>query len=122
VRFALIAAHFEHSFTSKSNFDLVAFFEIERVNHSRGQPHCQTIAPFRYPHQSPLKYISLVYLKENLGNSIQRRFMASLQDKSPAQRDPFDVVLPQCLCATLRTLQPLFTNENHPLVATGLKL
>jgi hypothetical protein len=35
----LITAHFEHPITSNSNLDLVTFFEIERVNHSRGQPH-----------------------------------------------------------------------------------
>ena len=48
--------------TSNSNLDLVAFFEIERVNYSRGQPHCQTIAPStRYLHRSPLTYIPIIF-------------------------------------------------------------
>jgi len=51
-----------------------AFFEIERVNHSRGQPHRQTITPFGYLHQPSLIYIVIVYLKQNPCNSLQRRF------------------------------------------------
>jgi len=50
VRFGLIAAHFEHPFTSNSNLDLVAFFEIARI-----------ITSFRYLHQpqsSPVCYFT----------------------------------------------------------------
>jgi hypothetical protein len=38
-RFTSIAAHFELALTSDSNLDLVAFFEVERVNHCRRQAH-----------------------------------------------------------------------------------
>jgi hypothetical protein len=42
---ALIAAHFEGTVTSDPNFDLIAFFEVERIDDGRGQPHRQTVTP-----------------------------------------------------------------------------
>src|SRR4029077_13876245 len=59
--FALIAAHFEDSFTSDANLDLVAFLEVERVDDRRRQPHRQAIAPFRYLHWTSLIYTAIVY-------------------------------------------------------------
>jgi hypothetical protein len=46
VTFALIAAHFEYPLTGDPNLDLVAFLEIESVNHGRGQPHRKAVPPF----------------------------------------------------------------------------
>jgi ABC-type antimicrobial peptide transport system permease subunit len=83
VRFALIATHFEHTLTSNSNLDLVTFFEIERVNHSRGQPHCQTIAPFRYLHRLSLIYIVIVYLKLVLRKQMVNVLRATVRSIDP---------------------------------------
>jgi hypothetical protein len=44
--FAAILGQFKNAVLSDTNFDLVAFFQIERV-HDRGrQAHCQAVAPF----------------------------------------------------------------------------
>jgi hypothetical protein len=41
----VIAAHFEGSPMRNSNFNLIAFFQFERVDHRRGQAHGQAIPP-----------------------------------------------------------------------------
>src|SRR6266849_2240054 len=76
---ALVAAYLEHPLTSDANLDLVAFFEFERVNHSRGQTHRQAIAPFGYLHGPSMIYIFIVYHGEYLRNSIRGCFVHELK-------------------------------------------
>jgi hypothetical protein len=42
---ASIAAYLELTIAGDPHFDLVAFLQIQGLNHGRGQPHSETIPP-----------------------------------------------------------------------------
>src|SRR5438477_12632375 len=55
---ALIVAHFKCASMRNSDFDVVALFQFQCVDHCSGQPHSQAVSPFCNLHKSPWIYIA----------------------------------------------------------------
>lgn len=53
---ALVAADLERALADDADLDLIAFLELERFDHGRGQTYRQTVTPLSYLHNITRRY------------------------------------------------------------------
>src|ERR1700758_3690937 len=81
---ALIAAHLEGWALRHSNLDLIALFQLKRIDHRGGQTHRQAIPPLRDLHGSLRGYtLDIVYPRLRFGNP-------AFVSENPVDRWPHD--------------------------------
>ena len=102
---ALIAAHLEGRALRHSNLDLIALFQLERVDHRCGQTHRQAISPLRDLYGSLLGYtLHIVYPTLRFSNPASA-------SEDPVNRWPHDNR--NCSANHAKTVAPQQSDQRH---------